>query len=165
MTPVTEVPQQFQTSDGRKFTEKDAAERHQRLVDALAAHEKAHDALGHAIAQSQRTADGEPFRFGRGYHRIQSRYGQLSRLDEVRFYYDVRFGISERRDDVELHVDKYEGGGAYRRITYRVSELYADRHAAEAALIEEQAKELRWVLEEAPKAAERLGIQLPPVAP
>lgn len=65
MSSITEVPQQYRTSDGREFANKAEAERHQKLVDAIEAFDKAHDALGFTLAQSQWTADGKPFEFGR----------------------------------------------------------------------------------------------------
>lgn len=85
------------------------------------------------------------------------------RLEEVDFYYDTKFGINEHRDGVELYFDKYESPGLIRRTSYVIADLYRDRRAAEAAVLEERAKLLRQTLERSPELVARLGITMPPV--
>lgn len=136
---VSETEPKFKTSDGREFTNKKDAERHEALVEASRAYENARRFFGKALAETQRTADDKPFDFSMltDYWFVWEGWGD-PRLAKVDFYiWNCSFDLE--REQFEIHqVDPHTK--AMRG--YRVSELYRYRENAERALV---AAQERWI--------------------
>lgn len=137
------IPQQYQTSDGRKFTDEAEAKRHEVLVQAEQQYKEARHAFGLALAKTQKTADGKPFDFGgRGYRYVVRPNGSPPRLVEVSIYGGYGFDFDDRDGFVILQP---AGEGSNRYVTrYAVHDLYADQHAADVALL---AATEEWIAE------------------
>jgi len=150
--PVKELTEKYQCSDGRRFTNKPDAARHEKLIKAKEDYDMALRAYNIALVQSRNTADGKPFELGvwKTYYYVrQSAYG-MPHLFEVP-YLGYNFDVCTENDEVKIIVHEGE-----RRISFRISEVYADKTEAERALLADQKEALKHYQEEMGKLEERV---------
>ena len=154
---VREVPPTFRTSDGKEFTSKPDAERHEALVAAAGAYESAQRRYAHALWESQQTADGQRFKFEHWdyYHIAWS--GDWPCLGEVHFY-PSRCTLDET-DALLIHTTREDARGQTMHLSYRIDELYADERAAKKALLAEQRKRLAGLSATTHALAVELGLE------
>jgi hypothetical protein len=144
---VSEIPVQYRTTDGREFKTPGEAERHEKMLTAYKEYEDARQALGRCIAETQRTADGRLFEFTalRDYWAIWDRWEGIPRLVRVEFWpWNLHF--EGDRDNFQL-----KGKLGDHDHLFRVSDLYANKDAAERALLDVQEK---WLADHAEKVSE-----------
>lgn len=156
--PISESPVTYQTSDGKSFTDKQDAERHEKLVVATREWEQARTRFGTALAQTQRTADGRLFDWTRWtYYYVappHSGWGGGPYLREVSFYvWNCSFDLD--KEEMEI---LYSKDCEKRPVAYRISELYANKDAAERALLTERETWLAEQAEDLAKMRARLGM-------
>lgn len=131
---IEEITPKFQTTDGARFETREAAERHESLIEAQREYEAAAQKFGRCVALCETTADGEPFRFRnyRSYWHVVQPVYSMPRLRKVDFYGNGK--------DVTVHEDSTvsitESVFNSRPETFRISELYASQDAANPALLE-----------------------------
>ena len=135
----TKVKKTTYEAHGREFTDQAKAEHFEKLVAAKEAFEDARNNLGRVLAESFMTADGQPFSFQHWtYYYILQAYDRLPRLFPVDFiYWGWNFDAYQYGDDTDLvlfSAKDPQGNECDRSHGYRISELYADRVAAAAAL-------------------------------
>ena len=128
----------YETDDGERFSTRKAADAHQRIVMAERAWREACRVLGEALLGQATTADGSTIDLteSRTFYWIRPSHVGLPTLAELWFNrwnmtYENRSGLVITQQDSE---------GRYR--TYRVSELYADKAKADAALLVAQRERL-----------------------
>lgn len=127
----------FRTNDGKTFTDKADAERHEKLVEAEAEYKRAMSTYARRLFETQKTADGHPFELGltRNYYYVAHYYDNLSvpRLVSVSFsHLDARLD-EKGRDDVIVITGTNDS-----KMKYQITSLYRDRVNAEKALAEKQ---------------------------
>jgi hypothetical protein len=146
---IKKVPQKFETSDGRDFTDEKEAERHQQLIDARGQYQQGLTNLGQLLAERLKTADGKPFQVGilRNYYVIHEPMAGLPYLRHVHFSlaYGQPFGLGHD-DDVYLIVREFDTNRTQRE--YKVSDLYADNKEACKALLAAQEERLKEITEQ-----------------
>lgn len=131
---IEQIPSKFRTQDGQEFDTAALAQRHQRLLDAREAFDAARQALGFALLEDQRTADGQPFALTimRTYYYVAPGWGGMPRLLEVSFC-GFNFDFEERTDGVVIR--QRTDPNSEREYEYRIGDLYYRRPAAERALL------------------------------
>lgn len=125
----------FTTKDGREFSSREAAEAHEAISTAYLAYERARMILGDLLAKLERTADGQPFRFGvfHDYFYINPAWGGRPHLETVNYCgRNWEYNLEEYSETGEIKLLQTNNG---RESAYRVSELYVSKAKAEAALI------------------------------
>lgn len=154
---VQEVPTTFKTSDGRKFTNKVDAEKHQIIIESVAEFQKAADKLGRAVAESLRTADGELFSFTRlrDYFYISKGWYGMPEMLRVSFYiwnchFDSYDGAKDLKD-FSIYEEK-EG----KTHNYKIAELYSEERKAQLALLDAQKDWLEMCAEKVKESEERI---------
>lgn len=134
---IKKNPKTYQTDDGREFSSKANASKHEKLAAAWEAYKTARVRLGRIVAESQKTADGVAFDFSRwDYWYVSESWGGMPSLSKVAFYvHSVEFVF--REDDANdelalLYSDRSDG----RLTEYRIGDLYYHEHNAKVALAE-----------------------------
>lgn len=130
--PVKVQPKQYE-SHGKTFDTHKEAQRHDELVAARVALEDAQRKYQRVLAESAVTADGVPFEFGvfHDYYYVAKPWGSLPYVRSFCYLagaWSVR--DSDTPDVVEIAEDR-DGKREYTPIT----ELYADKEKAVAALL------------------------------
>jgi hypothetical protein len=154
---VTKRPETYSTSDGKEFTDANEAARHEAAVQAVQEFGEARKRLGRLLAGSQRTADGQAFEMGiwRDYYHLAPGYFDMPALVPVNFSYQTEFGLDES-GAVTLIKTEHDRSGARRDTSYRVSDLYFRREAAEEALLAAQEAWLAERVEDVAKLRARV---------
>jgi hypothetical protein len=128
---VRVIPQKFRASDGTEFPTQLGAERHESLLKAMHAFDKARRDLCFATVQTYTTADGLPFEFDShcDYLTLVTYYGwpELQKIG-LWGWYNQQFEIDGDRLKVVV------GDGQNRR-TFEVTTLYRTEDAARAELL------------------------------
>jgi hypothetical protein len=156
---VREIPQTFRTSDGREFTDKGEAERHEALVEAKREYDTARAVLGRRLAETQKTADGRPFEFGvfGDYYFVTEGWSGMPELLTVSFFGN-NFSIDEHRIAEVVILQRAQGRD--RDSEYRIADLYRGKAAAERALLEAQEA---WLAKKTAEVAELRSRLIPEV--
>jgi hypothetical protein len=144
------LPQTFRTTDGKDFQDKDAAERHETLIEAKEAYVQARRLFGKLLAETQLTADGRRFEFGvfHTYYYIEPGFWGMPGLSEVPY-----LGWHWDFDDSDGFVIRYRDEKQNRDREFKIAELYSDRRIADKALL--KAREARLAEYAAETASER----------
>jgi hypothetical protein len=144
----TTVPM-YKTSDGTEFASRVEAERYDKMLVAQRAFEQARKDFGQALAETQRTADGELFRLG-----VPNTYWLIVHSFGMPHAEPVSFGRWE--DSFSVHEDR---GVSIRKDgkNYRISSLYARRRAADEALLAVQDQWVSGMRDEVEKLRARLA--------
>jgi len=126
----------YRTSDGREFGTEATAVNWQHALNAQQDVRHAVNALAQALANVEKTADGQPLDFGatfygRVYYYIEPNYYRLPALGEVRLSSLRDMNINECGN---LEATCYIGTTPKQ---FAVSQLYASKRAAEIALLEQ----------------------------
>lgn len=133
MGKVTERKTCWQSSDGREFTDQQAAVRHQAAIDAVSAFDLARRQLAEALAQECQTADNQFFDFGifRTYFTIAGRHSPGSAC--VRSLSFARWSpiLFENTPGGPVVRIKQADGEPQ---SFAIRELYADRRNADREL-------------------------------
>lgn len=150
---VNEIPQKYRTSDGREFNTKSEAEQYDAILIARDEYKAAQRKLGLLLVQSQKTADGRPFEFGRwgDYYYINPYFNEWPTIETVSFW-GWRFEFAERDGCVLI---SHERNGRWE--SYRIDALYADKDAAERALLDAREARLAERAAEVAELRARLG--------
>jgi hypothetical protein len=135
---IKKVPQKFETSDGQEFDNEKDALLHQKMIDTRNNYKTALREFCSLLAETQKTADGEPFKLGlRSYYVIRHNWPGLPVIQRVDF--GVRFWQEYSLDEdnrVTLIVRDYERQREQNE--YRTEELYLSEKAAKKALLAAQ---------------------------
>lgn len=131
MSEIRQIEPKWKTMDGREFSSEKDAQKHQAVLGAQEVYRDAVRMLGKVLAESMTTADGCAFDWSNwNYYYITPGYWSLPGISVVKFYvWNVDF---EERDGTLVIVD-HEGKDGPRR--YAINDLYADRTAANRALV------------------------------
>lgn len=155
---VQEVPTAFKTSDGRKFTNKADAEKHQIIIESVAEFQKAADKLGRAVAESLRTADGQLFTFSRltDYFYISKGWYGMPEITRVSFYiWNCHFDSYDGAKDLkDFSIYESKEGKIY---NYKISELYCDHRKAQLASLDAQKAWLELCRESVEKSEQEIN--------
>lgn len=151
---VEKVTAKFRAADGREFESESDATAHEELRGLKAAYEEARQAYARKLWETQKTADGVPFRldtFNKYYH-IADYFGFPSWLP-VSFY----IWACDLDDEDEATVRQQPDSGREGWETYKISELYYYKGNAERALLAAQRRWLAKKQAEMGDLAKRLG--------
>lgn len=145
---IEQLPELYQTSDGRKYSSRKQAERHEAKITAKSKYEDARREYARTLSESQKTADGYLFDMSAlgGYYYVTPGWFNMPDIRPVSFYY---WNCDLNDQDETVIVDRDNGKGT--RTEYKISELYWRRKNAEKALIvawEKKIVELQEQLEE-----------------
>lgn len=124
------LPQMYEATDGRQFDDEQEAARHQIMIDARSAYERARLDYAKALAETCRTADGHPFELNssRSYYHVRRGPGGIPETAAVSFWYwDI--DLSEG-GNMFITVDEGSGRG---RVTYNINSLFVSRDKAREA--------------------------------
>lgn len=147
---VHEVPQQFKTTDGRHFDDKETAERHQKLLDAKEAFAYAQSALGQVMAQTFKTADGKWFKWQAwDYYFPVFFHGGVPHICRVTF-----IGRNFEIDGEKLYLQPYPDIGIK---NVEISDLYYSEKAAKVRLLEMLNEHKKEVVERIKKLKDELN--------
>lgn len=127
---VQAQPVIYKTTDGREYTDKEQAERHEALTAVKTAYEDARRNYAAALAESHKTADGYQFKLTgmRDYYFVTPGWYGAPEIKKVAFYI---WNCDLSDNDEAAIVDTSEG----RRIEYKISALYRQKANAKKALI------------------------------
>ncbi len=133
MGKVTERKTCWQSSDGREFTDQQAAVRHQAAIDATAAFDLARRRLAEALASECQTADNQFFDFGifREYFTIAGRHSPgLAIVRSLSFARWSPILFESTPGGPVVRIKQADG----EQQSFAIRELYADRRNAEREL-------------------------------
>lgn len=122
----------FKARDDSEHTSAEAAERHNKLLDATETFRRAADMVCKYLGETAVTADGHPFDMSRSgfYWLVRKSLMGLPALGQVWIW---PHNCYIETDDGRLVYRSYEHGGY---VTYRISDLYVSERAARRAHIE-----------------------------
>ena len=156
---ITTQPTQYQTSDGRAFSDKARAERHERLIVAERAYEDARREFARALWETQLTADGQPFTINvRTYYYITPGYFSMPTLREINFYAGIWSMEMDERDRL-LIIYKPDGTKETAE-HYSIDKLYLSRTHAQIELADQLEA---WLKEKQDEVAELIARYRPEV--
>lgn len=151
---VSKSPEKYRTSDGREFRSQEEAERHEKLHEAADKYKNATWFFCAALAETQRTADDQPFELKWGdYYVIAHSWAGLPQLRKVQFSraYWQEFALD---DDSQVRLilhetERQRDGG--KPESFKPSELFASEKEAKKALLEAQEERLQQLTEDVGK--------------
>lgn len=157
LTPI------YRASDNTEWDTPVAVEKHEAVIEAVAAYQRAGEKLGSLLAESSRTADGKPFDFKRfrSYHYITPGYFERPSLVQVRFYNyrNVDFDFT-RGENSQVRLMEMDSTGNRPTHFYNINELYEDKAAADKALLAAQREWLAQQQEEVNELAAKVEPQV-----
>ena len=127
------------TTDGAKFTDPQAAERHEAIVTAMHAYQAARRNFGDMLAESFRTADGVPFEFGifRDYYYVTPGWDGVPMIHTVNFNCgNWEYQLDEYHETGRFSLATIDRGDNNRRTEYKIADIYRHKANAERALVE-----------------------------
>lgn len=150
---IQTVPSRYKTSDGREFGNETDAQRHELLIAAKRKYEDARHEYARALAESQRTADGQPFNLSgmHDYYYITDGYFSMPEIVRVDFWY-WNCDINEADETVIVVLDSQK---ATRR-EYRISSLYYWKGNARKALLIAQEGRLAQITQDVEQLRQEL---------
>lgn len=145
---VQQLPELYQTSDGKKYSSLKQTERHEAKIAAKSKYEDARREYARTLSESQLTADRYLFDMSvlDEYYYVTPGWFSMPDIRKVSFYY---WNCDLNDQDETVIVDRDNGKGT--RTDYKISELYWRRENAEKALIvawEKKLIELQGQLDE-----------------
>lgn len=160
--PVTEQTE-FKTSDGRKFSDKREAEKHDALILARQEYKDALRKMNRLIAETTRTADEHLFELV-GFHTfyfVAHGWNSKPVLTEVP-YIGYNWNLQERHDAVVIVVDRDGSSQTRQRYEYPIGDLYYEKSKALRALVQAQADWLTERRQEIEETAQQVLAGLDP---
>lgn len=152
---IKQTKPMFKTEDGREFETQKEAERHDRLYNARVKYESARREFSQALFETQKTADGEFFKFCiYDYYFIFPSYGNgwpsIRTVSFIGWNYDI-----DDNDELVIRTQRDDG----QWVKYEISELYSHKKNAEAALIVAQKERLAEFAEQLERKRIELGLE------
>ena len=143
----TANPQTWTTSGGRRWPSEAEAMEHQKAIDIEERFEDARKARERLIIEQCRTADNVPVRLGRDYYWLTPYYFEMPRVQEVTLSWYNRVKLTEssysEAAEREVLVDPPGSHGRKEPLKLKLSELYADRRAADEECHRQAVERLR----------------------
>jgi hypothetical protein len=157
----------YKTEDGMTFDNQESAKRHEEFALAIKDYENAKHTLGKILAERCKTADGKTFSFGlwHKYYWITPGYFALPRILECEFWgtnwsWDSSHDIDDIREtDPAICLLFYQDCNGQKMDHGQhilISELYAGRAAADAAL---KTAQKQWLNERAKEVEGKEGAE------
>lgn len=141
---IEEIPIHYRTPDGHEFPTRAEAGRHAAVKAAAEAYDKAHAGLVAALLETQKTADGEPFRLSY-YSTFWLVWGHINGGPGVKEITLKRGAVEfDDNDDARVVVWEQNRDGSYRRLAYPISDLYAHRPSALRAWLAKARETADW---------------------
>jgi hypothetical protein len=128
----SKIPEHF-LAEGRKFDNKEDAQRHEEMIDAYDVFRRARTEYGKKLAGTYKTADGKPFdcRGNYTYWRISERHYDAPVIVPISLVTWFDFEWTEDSDGFSVVSRDLDG----RPIVTAVRDLYAVKANAKAALV------------------------------
>ena len=135
---VRVVEKTYRTSDGNEFRSEEDAIRHETLENARSALDQAQHRFIIALAESQKTADGQPFSFRNwAYYRVRDCYGSLPSVERVSLGLRVNRMEIDSDNAIEFRAWMEPAGGSSGYwLNLRFDELYALESEANRACLQ-----------------------------
>ncbi len=127
------LPDVYRSKDGLEWPNLEEAQKHESVVVAMEAYEKAAQEMAMALASTLKTADGYPFDPSNHAHHywVRGIYVEDAAVQEVRNGYG-NLSLSHDHGSVVVSWDMHNARDPFR---LRPEELYRDRANAEAELV------------------------------
>lgn len=147
---VKTTPVQYE-SNGRKFKTETEAKRFDAICTAREELECAQRKFQRVLAESAKTADGEPFRFGVfcDYWHVFKPWNTMPRLEKF-CYMCLSWSVKEDGETIQIRED--ENADPHKRRYIDIAELYASETVGRKALIVAQEEWLEERMEDIAKA-------------
>ncbi len=127
------LPDLYRSKDGLEWPNLEEAQKHESVVVAMEAYEKAAQNLAKALAATLKTADGYPFDPSNHatHYLVRGVYAE----DMAKATVMNGYGLLSLTHDNDTIVVKWDMGNASKPRTVRPSELYQRRHNAVAEFV------------------------------